>query len=343
MKKYKCLILGASGFIGRNVYETLKKSDRYEVVGTTTTYHLPWTRDLVRVDLTDKYEVERVLEDDYDVVIQAAAVTSGSKDIIENPALHVTDNAVMNSLLLREVYKRKVPHFIFFSCSVMYPKTNLCIACNKGQDEGLHIRGVTHPFIPYGWGKRMEKHFYPEAVSEEYFGVGWTKVYIEKMCEFYSKLGRTKHTVIRHSNIYGPYDKFDLEKSHVFGATMTKVLQSRGKVTVWGEGREERDFLYVDDLVRFVGLAIEKQTTPFELVNVGSGEAVSVDNLVKKIIAISKKKCKIFYDTLKPTIPTRIILDCQKAKKLFGWEPEVSLDQGIRKTLKWYQREYEKI
>ena len=54
----------------------------------------------------------------------------------------------------------------------------------------------------------------------QYFGAGWTKVYIEKMCEFYSRIGDTKYTVMRHSNVFGPHDKFDLEKSHVFGATI---------------------------------------------------------------------------------------------------------------------------
>ena len=82
---------------------------------------------------------------------------------------------------------------------------------------------------------------------------GNTKVYVEKMCEFFSRLGKTKHTVLRHSNMYGPHDKYDLEKSHVFGATVTKVMNSTdGKVNVWGTGEEKRDLLYVGDLVDFI-------------------------------------------------------------------------------------------
>ena len=88
-----------------------------------------------------------------------------------------------------------------------------------------------------------------------YFGIGWTKLYIEKMCEFFSRLGVTKHTVIRHTNVFGPHDKFDLERSHVFGATVTKAMTSTtGAITVWGTGEEARDLIYVDDLVRFVEL-----------------------------------------------------------------------------------------
>ena len=92
------------------------------------------------------------------------------------------------------------------------------------------------------------------------------------MCQFYSRLGKTKHTVIRHSNMYGPYDKYDLEKSHVFGATVTKVMESKdGKVNVWGTGEEKRDLLYVEDLVDFIDTALNNQSSPYELFNVGLG------------------------------------------------------------------------
>ena len=70
---------------------------------------------------------------------------------------------------------------------------------------------------------------------------------------------KTKYTIVRHSNIYGPHDKFDLEKSHVFGATITKVMQAKDKIEVWGEGKEIRDFLYIDDLIDFIKKALLKQ------------------------------------------------------------------------------------
>jgi len=178
------------------------------------------------------------------------------------------------------------------------------------------------------------KELYPS-----YFGVGWTKVYIEKMCEFYSRISNTKYTVIRHSNIYGPHDKFDLEKSHVFGATVTKVMTAKdnGSILVWGSGEEERDLLYVSDLVNFVDLSIEKQKSKFGLFNVGCGKSFSVRKLVEKIIGASARKIKIEYDLTKPTIKTRLCLDTTKAKKLLGWTPAVSLQDGIHKTVDWYK------
>jgi len=178
-----------------------------------------------------------------------------------------------------------------------------------------------------------------KQIFPSYFGVGWTKVYIEKMCEFYSRIGATKFTVIRHSNIYGPYDKFDLEKSHVFGATLTKVLAAGegGTIKVWGSGEEERDLLYVSDLVDFVGLALTKQEAKFALYNCGYGSSIAIKDLVKKIIQCSGMKVKIEYDLSKPTIKTKLCLDTAKAKNELGWSSKVSLEDGIKKTMHWHK------
>lgn len=308
MKK-KVLVCGATGFIGRNVAEALK--DKYDITGTYLRSP-PWEGiEMVQADLRKEEDVKRVVEGK-DVIIQMAATTSGANDILNRPYIHVTDNAVMNSLLLRSVFDSGVPQFIFPSCTVMYQPTS---------------------------GKLLkEEDFNPsEEIFKSYFGVGNTKVYIEKMCEFFSRLGKTKHTVIRHSNVYGPHDKYDLERSHVFGATVTKVMNAKDSITVWGDGKEERDLLYVNDLVSLIDSAIEKQQTPYELVNAGMGKSVPIKDLVSKIINASGKDLEIKYDTTKPSIKTRVALDCSKAYEKFGWQPQTSLDEGIKKTLDWYK------
>ena len=313
LDKKKLLICGATGFVGRNLAEHFSQQDGFEVFSI---YHrrptfecsgLQW----IYADLTRSEDVERCIRG-MDIIVQAAATTSGSKDIVNRPYIHVTDNALMNSLIFRASYEHKVSNVVFFSCSVMYPSSLTPLKeTDFNADEELHAN---------------------------YYGVGWTKVYLEKMCEFFSRLGPTRYTVLRHSNIYGPHDKFDLEHSHVFGATMTKVLCStNGKVVVWGEGKEERDLLYMSDLIRFVHLAIEKQDNAFCLCNVGYGRSFSVKDLVQKIITASKKKITIEYDVSQPSIPTRLALDCTKAKKIFDWEPKISLATGIKKTIEWYQ------
>lgn len=313
MSKRKVLVCGATGFIGRNIIELLALRDDLDLYGTylkSKPLDNPKIK-MLKADLTNKDDVNRVIKD-MDIIIQAAAATSGAKDIVNQPYIHVTDNAIVNSLIFRAAYENKVSHVVFFSCSVMYQPSDIPV---KETDFDANY------------------DIYPT-----YFGVGWTKVYIEKMCEFYSRLGHTKYTVIRHSNIYGPYDKFDLEKSHVFGATVTKVMNAKdGKVTVWGNGEEGRDLLYVSDLVDFVKIVIDKQKSNFELCNVGYNSSISIDNLVKKIIAASGRDIKIEYDLSKPTIKTKLCLDIARARTFFGWTPKVSLEEGIQKTIDWYK------
>lgn len=314
METKKVLVCGATGFIGRNISETFTRDERFLVYGTyfkSKPLHNSGIT-MVEADLTNKNDVDRAIKG-MDIIIQAAATTSGAKDIVNAPYYHVTDNVIMNALLFRAAFEYKLSHLVFFSCTTMYQSGDRPV---KETDFDAN-----------------------KEVIRSYFGGAWTKIYNEKMCEFYSRIGLAKFTVIRHSNIYGPYDKFDLEKSHVFGATVTKVMTARegDKIVVWGSGEEERDLLYVSDLVDVVKCVIDKQRSRFELINVGCGSSISVSDLVKKVITHSGKSIDIAYDLTKPHIKTRLRLDISKVKRLFGWSPKVSLDEGIKKTLSWYQ------
>ncbi len=172
-----------------------------------------------------------------------------------------------------------------------------------------------------------------------YFGAANMKLYSEALCQFFAGLGRTKFTAIRPSNIYGPHDRFDPERSHVFGATIRKVLEAQdSKVVVWGQGQEVRDFLYEDDFVRFVELVIDRQDYTFDVFNVGLGRSVTIRELVDKVVSISGKDLEIVYDPSGPTIGTKISMNIDKAKEKFGWQPKVSLDEGIARTIAWYRQ-----
>ena len=310
--KQKILICGATGFVGRNLTEQLSKRSDVEVHAVRfkrPEYQCPnviWHQ----ADLRNPDDIERVING-MDIIIQAAATTSGSKDIVTRPFIHVTDNAVMNSYLFRAAFEHKIKHVLFFSCTVMYPTSDTAL-----KETDFDANKALHP---------------------RYFGVGNTKLYIEKMCEFYAGIGETKFTAIRHSNIYGAHDKFDLERSHVFGATVTKVMTADQKITVWGTGEEERDLLHADDLVRFVELAIEKQPEKYRLYNCGYGQAISIKDLVNKIVLHSGKSLSIEHDLSQPTIKTSLFLDCTLAKKELGWEVKVDLDTGIKRTLAWWK------
>ncbi len=316
MEQNLILICGATGFIGRNFlnYFGSRKGQKiravYNVRPPFDVSHLPAEIEWVKADLRAPGDVEKAM-DNVSVVIQAAATTSGAKDIVSKPYIHVTDNAVMNSLLLRSAYHHNVSHFIFFSCTVMYQSSETALSENDFDE--------TRPLHP------------------RYFGVGNTKIYIEKMLEFFSNISDMKTTAIRHSNIYGPYDKFDFERSHVFGATVSKVMLADSKISVWGTGEEERDLLHVDDLCDFVDKAIQKQTQKYRLYNCGLGEKISIRSLVNKIIEKSRKDLAIVHDLSQPTIKTSLYLDCSLAKTELDWMPTVSLDEGISRTLDWWR------
>jgi GDP-L-fucose synthase len=309
--KTKVLVCGATGFIGRNITEQMSKRDDLEVHAVRfkhPEYDCPnviWHQ----ADLRHPDDIERVLKG-MDIIIQAAATTSGSKDIVTRPFIHVTDNAVMNSYLFRAAFEHKIKHVIFFSCTVMYASSEKAL-----KETDFDANKALHP---------------------RYFGVGNTKLYIEKMCEFYAGISDTKFTSIRHSNIYGPHDKFDLERSHVFGATITKVMSAKDKVSVWGTGEEERDLLHVDDLINFIDLALEKQPEKYRLYNCGYGQAITIKNLVNTIVNLSGKNLQIEHDLTQPTIKTSLYLDCTLAKTELGWAPKTSLENGIKQTLAWW-------
>ncbi|MDO8302062.1 MAG: NAD-dependent epimerase/dehydratase family protein, partial [Sedimentisphaerales bacterium] len=246
MAKKRILVCGATGFVGRNLAERLAERDDCEVTGTyfkTEPYPNPKIK-FVKANLTNKEDVDNVVSG-ADVIVQVAAVTTGAQDVVTRPYIHVTDNAIMNARILQAAFDHNVPHHIFISCTAMYPP-------NIG-------RSLVETDLDYG------------AIYGKYFGGAWTKVYVEKLCEFYSRLKKTKFTVVRHSNVYGPYDKYDLDRSHVFGATITKVVTNTdGTLLVWGDGSEERDLLYVSDLIDFIESAIgTPEKSDFEIYNVG--------------------------------------------------------------------------
>ncbi len=312
MKK-RLLICGATGFIGRNMVEYFSSLDDFEVVAVSNKrppFDLPNVK-WINADLTNAQDVQKVVQG-IDILIQAAATTSGSKDIVTRPFIHTTDNAVMNSLIFRAAYESGVKHVLFFSCTVMLQSSDHALT-----EEDFDANIPIHP---------------------RYFGVGWTKVYLEKMCEFYASLGTTKYTAIRHSNIYGPHDKYDLERSHVFGATVTKVMTAKDKIIVWGTGEEARDLLYVGDLTQFVHNAIDRQKSQYELFNCGAGIAIRIKDLVLMMIKKSGKNLAIEHDLSQPRFPTSLFLDCSKAKNALGWRPEVKIEDGIQKTLEWYKK-----
>ncbi len=177
-----------------------------------------------------------------------------------------------------------------------------------------------------------------DEIYNNYFGGAWNKIYFEKMCEFYSRLGTTKYTALRHSNIYGPYDKYNLQSAHVFAATINKIINNKSKqLTIWGDGSEKRDFLHVSDMINAIYHVIKKQKMSYKLYNIGYGKAYSVNDLVKKMLKITGRDLNIIYDLDKPTNKISFCLNCNKAMNEIQWRPKISIEDGIKSTVEWFK------
>ncbi len=306
----KITICGATGFIGLNL---VKKFSKKYIVFAIYNKKKPLKIKNVRWVKADlrKYNDCLKVTSLSKILIQAAATTSGSKDIINSPFLHVTDNAIMNSYLLKASYVNKIHNFIFTSCTVMYHHSSKSLN-EKDVDEN--------------------------KIHKNYYGVGHTKLYVEKMCKFYSNISKIKFSVIRHSNIYGPNDKFSLTKGHFIGSSVKKIFLKSDKIQIFGLGREKRDYLYIDDFTNFVDLLIKKQKNNFEIFNCTYGNSFKIIDILKKIIKISKQNKKI--KNLKgKNININILVNSKKARQILNWYPKVSIDKGLKKTIEWYKNE----
>lgn len=310
-KRKRLLICGATGFIGRNAVEYFSQKDQFDVIAVYNKKspqkikNVSWEK----ADLLNPVRVKNLLSN-VDIVIQAAAITSGINQVFKSPEIHVTDNAIMNSIIFREAFANNVNHLIFFSCTTML----------QSSDAPLEE-------IDFDANKQM----YPA-----YFGSGWTKVYLEKMCEFFSSLGNTKFTAIRHSNVYGPWDKFDPSHSHVFGATIGKILSGNNPLEIWGSGKEKRDFIYVSDLIELLPLILDHQHSKFEIFNAGGKSYISINELVEKICEVTGRAPTIQHNLEKPTVDFSVCLNSNKAKNRLGWEQKVDIESGIKKTMDFW-------
>ena len=318
MSKPKILVCGASGFIGRNIFEDLSKNGKFNVFGT---YFQSKPRDksrLFKVNLTSKEQVGVLMGMRWDCVIHAAAVTDGYLAVSANPAKYIAANIIMNTLLGEAAFKFRVPHFIFMSCTTLYP----------------HF--LNRPVV------EDDTVFTPEQLHPKYFGGAWVKLSAENIYQYFSVLGDTKFTIVRHSNIYGPHDKFDLDRGHVLAATIHKIMQAAdgGIVAIWGEGKEKRDFFHISELARFIRLAmadLQKRDSKFEVYNVGLGASISIRDMAELVLRLSGKSLKIEFDASKPTVQSELVLSIEKAK-IIGWQPLYSLTEGIAQTIGWYRK-----
>ncbi len=307
----KILVIGGSGFIGTNLINQLVKKKNNEVLGTFFSKKKFFRNNKAKyfkLDLLSS-KINEDLFNNCDEIYMCAANTSGAAVMEKDPLVHFNSNIIINTKALDLAYKNNAKKFIFISSNVVYPVTN------KKVKEG----DVTEKFF------------------EKYFIAANMKMFAEKSCYIYSnKLKKKMKTlIIRPGNIYGEFDKFDLQKSHVIPALIKKFDDAKKKVEVWGDGSDIKNFIYIKD---FISGCISASKSELEIVNLASEKSYSLKKVISIIDKIYKKKLIISYDKSKPTMIPKRNISISLAKKKLHFKTKYSLENGLRNTIKWYQK-----
>ncbi len=310
----KVLVAGGTGFVGVNLINRLLSVGAN--VRATIHRKAPVITDerieYIRCDLTNMEDCKKVV-DGMDYVFLCAASTSGAAVMASTPLVHVTPNIVMNSQMLEAAYFAKVKKFVWLSSNAAYP--------------------------PSGDRPVKEEELLDGDPYETYFGVAWMKRYTEILCRLYSeKLKNPMPTVVlRPSNIYGPYDDFEFETSHVMAALIRRVVERHDPLEVWGTGDDIRDWIYIDDFIDALVLATEKIES-YNPINIGLGKGYSIKQALQIILEVDGyTDAKIVFNSSKPSmIPVRLI-DTIKAETILGFKARTGLREGIKKTIDWYR------
>ncbi len=318
-KDKKVLLTGGAGFIGSHVAELLirrgcdlKVADNLENSSPDNLHSCIDRIEFINTDLTILENCENISKD-VDIVLNLAAKVGG----IEFNRLHqgtmFTSNVLIQTNMLEAARKNDVERYLCVSSACVYPRY-----CTIPTPESEGFNDVPEPTnLGYGWAKRMAE-VQAQCYAEE-FGM--------------------KIAIVRPYNSYGPRDHFDPAKSHVIAALIKRVFDCENPLTVWGNGEQTRAFIYVEDLARGMILATEKYTVA-DPINLGTDEEIKIKDLVKLILDLSGKKPRpsVFFDTDKPAGQPRRNSDNSKAKAMIGFETEVPLREGLKRTIEWYSK-----
>lgn len=312
----RVLVAGGGGFVGTNLLLRLlaegasPRATVYSRLLSVTSSDI----EVLQGDLTSLDFCRKVTKG-VDVVILTAAVTSGAAVIASSPLAHLTPNLVMNAYMLQASHENSVEKFCFISSNTVYPDSPLSMK----EDD------VNFTFF------------------DKYHIVGWMKAFSEVLCDIYSSKVQPEMqvSVLRPSNLYGPFDKFGRRESKVVASLIRKATEGADPIEVWGDGQDSKDFLFIDDFIEAL-VAVVNDPRPLGPLNVASGRNITIRQLLDAILAVTGRQgAEVKFNADMPSmIPTRI-LDTERIRNEIGWEPRVTLEEGIRRTVAWFESETE--
>ena len=315
----RATVAGAGGFIGHHMVKYLK-AEGYWVRGVDIKppEFEPTAAD--EFDVLDLRASENCLAAtrDVDEVYQLAADMGGIGYITAFRADVARNNVLINAHMLEASHQHGVGRYFFSSSACIYPM----------------YRQESPDVTPL-----KEEHAYPADPEE---GYGWEKLYAEKLCQYYQEEGKLLTRVARFHNIYGPFGTYEGGREKAPAAICRKVALARDgdEIDVWGDGRQTRSFMYVDDCVE--GIYRILQSDHPEPLNLGRDDLISVDGLVDLVARIAGKTIRKRHDPQAPQGVRGRNSDNSQLRAVLAWEPSIPLESGLEWTYRWIRSELER-
>lgn len=306
-KDKKVIVTGGAGFLGSYVVDELKKKECEHIfIPRSSNY-----------DLVEKEGIIKLFNDfPADMVIHLAAVVGGIGANQKNPGSFFYKNLMMGTQLMEQARLHGIKKFVAVGTVCSYPKYTPV----PFKEEKIWDGYPEETNAPYGLAKKMML-VQSQAYRQQY---GFNSIFLLP------------------TNLYGPGDNFNLDNSHVIPALIKKCVNAKrngyDKIEVWGTGSVSREFIYVKDVARGIILAAEKYDES-DPVNIGSNMEITIKDLVEKITKYTGFQGDVVWDNSKPDGQPRRCLDVSKAKA-FGFKAETDFDEGLKKTIEWYVRNY---
>ena len=310
----KVLVTGGAGFIGSCLVKKLVKQSCEVIVADNLSKgcitHLKPVENKIKfhnLDLTKKDSCIKATQG-IDLIFHLAAAVGGIQFITKENVGGLTPSLQMNTNMLEATRINDVERLLFASSACVY----------RDQETGLN--------------RFKEEDAIPANPLTTY---GWAKLLGEIQCKAYHQDYGLKCSAPRIFNAYGENETLDPKWSHVIPSMIRKaILYPKEGFRIFGDGRQERAFLYVEDCVNGLLLNMEK-VTDAEPINLGSHELTSINELAEKIIEISGKDIEIEYDLTGPRGTNRYCADTTRMEKVLGWKPTTTLEEGLKRTYKW--------
>lgn len=308
-KNTKIYIAGHRGMVGSAVWRALEKKGYTNLIGKTSK----------ELDLKNQIQVLNFLEEvKPEAIIDAAARVGGILANNDYPYQFLMENMQIQNNLIDSALKTGIEKFVFLGSSCIYPK----LAPQPLKEDYL----LTDSLEP----------------TNEWYAVA--KITGVKACEAIRKQFNKDYVSLMPTNLYGYFDNFDLQTSHVLPAMIRKFHEAKKNntnVTLWGSGTPMREFLFVDDMAEAVVYALENRL-PEYLYNVGSGKDITIKELAETIQKAVGHTGEIIWDASKPDGTPRKLMDVSKMKEI-GWQYSTELVEGIEKTYEWFLNNIEEI